>query len=583
MKRNFAVAILWLFLLLVTSASASFDPNFSFSAALNQQLPNEIAVTAQVNADHMLYRNQLSFSTTAGQLEITWPEVTTKKDPFGDGTVEVYPAGQHTFRIRVAADQAIASLTLTMNYQGCSALTCYMPTSRKFEIVFPVPLLPAAVSTPTSPASAPIKVEMSQQGIVDFSAALEKQGIHWVLLLALLGGLLVSLTPCVYPMIPITLSIIGSRNENVSFYRGLSLSATYVAGLSLTYALLGLAAATFGAQIRGFIQGSLFQGLISIIFFLLALSMFDLILLQAPEGLRNRLGNIKKTGMGGIFFLGMVSGLMASPCVAAPLAGILAFIASTGSQLLGFFMLLLFAWGMSLPLLVIGAFSGSLNAMPRAGEWMNRVKEFYGFLLLAAALYFARPLVGTAWAELGTAALLASFAAFLGLFSSTPDDTLRPRVFKCFGVVAVAVACAFAISAASQWGCLCLPKSEAEKREDKAETFWQHDLAAALVEAKASRKPVFIDFRADWCSVCKDLELNVFPRPEIRSLLGRMIPVKIDATSPGDDVNAILKQYGIVGLPTLIILNAEGKELQELRTIGYISPDQLEKKLRKAL
>ncbi|GAB1355780.1 hypothetical protein MASR1M12_45290 [Erysipelotrichia bacterium] len=161
---------------------------------------------------------------------------------------------------------------------------------------------------------------------------------------------------------------------------------------------------------------------------------------------------------------------------------------------------------------------------------------------------------------------------------------MRPRVFKSFGVVAIAVACAFAISAASQWGCLCLPKSAAEKQENKAETFWQHDLQAALKEAAATGKPLFLDFRADWCTVCKDLELNVFPRPEIRTLLGRMVPVKIDATSPDDEkVNALLKQFGIVGLPTLVILQPDGNEITSLRTVGFISPEHLEKKLRAAL
>lgn len=605
---NYRHNIFILILAFVFSATLAFafDPNFNFNSSQNPANPGVVTVSATVSPGHMLYRHQMSFSASAGEIAVTWPAVVTKADPFGEGNVDVYPEGTHVFEIAFSANAPLAQSTLTVKYQGCSALTCFMPTQKKFELTFTPPLQSAAAVTSQSQISdtastslpteatgntaiqttaAPVRVEMSQQGIVDFSAALEKQGIHWVLLLAFIGGLLVSLTPCVYPMIPITLSIIGSRDENVSFYKGLGLSATYVAGLSLTYALLGLAAATFGAQIRGFIQGPMFQGLVAVIFFLLALSMFDLIMLQAPAALRNRLGGIKKTGIFGIFVMGMVSGLMASPCVAAPLAGILAFIAATGSQALGFFMLLLFAWGMSVPLLLIGAFSGSLNAMPRAGEWMNRVKEFYGFLLLAAALYFAKPIIGIAWAELGIAALLASFAAFLGLFHNVPEDAgMQPRVFKSFGVVAIAVACAFAISAASQWGCLCLPKSAAEKQENKAETFWQHDLQAALKEAAASGKPLFLDFRADWCTVCKDLELNVFPRPEIRSLLGRMVPVKIDATSPDDEkVNALLKQFGIVGLPTLVILQPDGNEITSLRTVGFISPEHLEKKLRAAL
>ncbi len=603
--RFFANRRLQLFFLLLfvglTTTAAAFDPNFSFSMQQQPGQPELVNVTAKISAGHMLYRHQMSFSAAAGKISVTWPEFITKPDPFEDGDVDVYLEGTHVFAVLFSSSEPLSATTLTVKYQGCSSLTCYMPTQKQFEIKFDPPLqtksatqqtasadkLPAATATSGAPTSepAPVRVDMSQQGIVDFSQALASQGMHWVLLLAFLGGLLVSLTPCVYPMVPITLSIIGGRDENVSFHKGLGLSATYIAGLSLTYALLGLAAATFGAQIRSFIQGAAFQGIVAVIFFLLALSMFDLIMLQVPAGLRNRLGGVKKTGLFGIFIMGMISGLMASPCVAAPLAGILAFIAATGSQVLGFFMLLLFAWGMSVPLLLIGAFSGSLNAMPRAGEWMNRVKEFYGFLLLAAALYFAKPLIGIAWAELGISALLASFAAFLGLFNNISENSgMQPKVFKAFGIVAVVVACAFAISAASQWGCLCLPKSTAEKQADKAETFWHHDLETAIAEAKAAQKPLFVDFRADWCTVCKDLELNVFPRPEIRVLLSRMVPVKIDATRHDNEkVNALLQQFGIVGLPTLIILQPDGQEITDLRTVGYISPDHLEKKLRAIL
>lgn len=608
--KSVKTLFLYALLLFVCSpALANFDPNFSFSAKISDQQQGIILIDMRVSHAHMLYRNQLSLKSSQGSLKIEWPPVTEKKDPFGDDMVEIYPSGSHQIKVQLVADEPVSSFELTLGYQGCTDLTCFMPTSKKFNLAFNPPLQPTAAKViATAPAAAadsaiempgndsvdskptaattgqaPVQLEMSND-TVDFSAALANKGIYWVLLLAFVGGLLVSLTPCVYPMIPITLSIIGSRNENVSFSKGLMLSVTYVAGLSLTYALLGLAAATFGAQIRSFIQGNLFQGLIAIIFFLLALSMFDLIMIQAPAGLRNKMSGIKKTGPFGIFVMGMISGLMASPCVAAPLAGILAFIAATGSQMLGFFMLLLFAWGMSVPLLLIGAFSGSMNSLPKAGEWMNRVKEFYGFLLLAAALYFARPVVGIAWAELGTAALLATFAAFLGLFTSIPENAgMQPKVLKSFGVVAIAVACAFAISAASQWGCLCLPRSKAEKQADQADIFWQHDLEKALSESAKTGKPVFVDFRADWCSVCKDLEMNVFPHPQVKPLLQRVITVKIDATAPDDKINAILQRYGIFGLPTLLFIGPDGKEIKNLRVVGYISPDQLEKKIRTAL
>jgi thiol:disulfide interchange protein DsbD len=387
-------------------------------------------------------------------------------------------------------------------------------------------------------------------------------------------------------MIPVTLSIIGSRDENQSFLKGLGLSATYVAGLSLTYALLGLAAATFGSHIRAVLQGTFFQAAISLVFFLLALSMFDVFMIQAPASLRNKFGSMKKTGLFGIFFLGMVSGLMASPCVAAPLAGILAFIATTGSQILGFLMLLIFAWGMSVPLLLIGAFSGSLNSLPKAGDWMNRIKEFYGFLLLGAAIYFAKPLVSIFWAELATSALLAAFAAFLGLFKPLTENTsLGSRVSKAFAVVVISVACAYAISATTRLGCLTMPQmiNSGSSISASNKLYWHTDLDKAKETARKENRPVFIDFRADWCTICRELETNFFPTPEITMLLEKMVPVKIDATDPDEQTTKILDDFQIPGLPTLILLDKNGEEIKELRMIGNITSKQLEKNLRQAL
>ncbi len=424
-------------------------------------------------------------------------------------------------------------------------------------------------------------------GTYDFGRTLREQGLLWALLVAFVGGFLVSLTPCVYPMIPITLSIIGGRQENTSFGRGLSLSVTYVAGLSLTYALLGLIVALFGAQVRGILQGATFQLVMAAIFVVLALSMFDLFMLQVPDTLRQKVAGLKHTGWGGVFVLGMVSGLMASPCVAAPLAGILAFIAASGSVMLGFTMLLAFAWGMGLILVVIGAFSGSLNALPKAGDWMVKVKEFYGFLLLGAAFYFAHPFIGTPWAALLTAGLLAAFAGFLGVFGPvSAENALSERVARCLGVVALAVACAFAISAAGQWGGLCLPTgptAAAPPAGGAGLPLWHDRLEDGLAQAARENKPVFIDFRADWCTICKELERNVFPHPTVAAVLQKYVLVKIDATTSPPPVKAVLERFGVVGLPTLVILDPSGRERAELRVVGDIGVDDLAQRLRQGL
>lgn len=597
MKRKLLSFLTLFFILLPALVFAQGDFQFKAGKPILKSDHAYLEITGIVGFNHLIYRNEMNFTTEQGRLEVVWPKTKEKKDPFTGENVVVYDEGTHKFAIKFfAKDPSAKDFMVKASYQGCSNLTCFFPTSKTFNLTLdqlPTPVIPGKVQIPpasqlaSSPKTGTIESAQKVQtpsGLVDFAATMQSRGLLWVLALALLGGLLVSLTPCVYPMIPITLSIIGGRNENRSFYNGLGLSATYVAGLSLTYALLGLAAATFGAQIRGFLQGTFFQAAISIIFFLLALSMFDVFMLQAPNALRSRLGNIKKSGLFGIFIMGMVSGLMASPCVAAPLAGILAFIASTGNQVLGFFMLLLFAWGMSVPLLVIGAFSGTINSMPKAGEWMNRVKEFYGFLLLGAALYFSRPLIGDSWSELGIALVLAGFAAFLGLFSNLPEDAaLSRRVFKSFGVITISIACAFAISATIKCGYLSLPKSLNAKVSAREEVFWQHDLEKALLAGKQSNKPLFLDFRADWCSICRELEENVFPQPEIRMLLEKMIPVKIDATEPDEKTQKILEQFKVIGLPTLVILSPDGKELIELRMVGDITATQISQSMRKAL
>ncbi|GAB4283463.1 MAG: protein-disulfide reductase DsbD [Candidatus Rifleibacteriota bacterium] len=570
--------------------------DFLFRAGTIEQVEDYYLADINLNVGkhHLIYRRQMSFSVDKGRIIPIWPDTKEKKDPFTGENVEVYDEGSHLFKLKLYPEtESQKEVSVVVNYQGCSNQTCFFPASQTFRFVLKAgqekqeQKIPAKADTQNKSADTTTRsiTVQTPSGLVDFARTLHEKGMIWVLALSFLGGLLVSLTPCVYPMIPITLSIIGSRNENQSFYKGFGLSATYVAGLSLTYALLGLAAATFGASIRGILQGTLFQAAISLVFFLLALSMFDFFLLQAPGALRNRLSSIKKTGLFGIFIMGMVSGLMASPCVAAPLAGILAFIAATGSQMLGFFMLLMFAWGMSVPLLFIGAFSGALNAMPKAGGWMNKVKEFYGFLLLGAALYFARPLVGEPWAELGIALVLAGFAAFLGLFSNLPDDSLLShRVFKAFGVVTIAVACAFAISATSKWGFLILPQSIANQTvAAKSEVFWHDNLTTALNEAQQRKVPVFVDFRADWCSICRELEEKVFPQPEVQMLLKKVVLVKIDATNPTEEVNQILQRFAVVGLPTLVLLNKDGKEIEQLRMVGNITPDQLKYNLRQVI
>lgn len=614
---------------------------FSFVAG-PQKAPGEQTgtITALIPAEFLLYKDQISFALSSGTLISTFPPHHTKDDPLGGGKMDVFDGGSHAFGLTFVGIPA-GGATVTIEYQGCSSQTCFMPANKAFFIagegspqsgagalpganvgsatpsastgtqpaiaappatgnVAPVSAVAPVVAvessgTVNSPVPSPLAASpvaanpvavSTPSGRTDFARSIQEHGLLWALVLAFFGGLLVSFTPCVYPMIPITLSIIGGRTENRTAGRGFLLSVTYVAGLSLTYALLGLAVSFFGAHIRGILQGPVFQTGVALLFVLLALSMFDVFMLEVPSALRNRLAGMRTTGLFGIFVMGMVSGLMASPCVAAPLAGILAFIAASGNSLLGFLLLLSFAWGMGLILIVIGTFSGSLNALPRAGEWMERVKEFYGFMLLGAALYFVQPLLGAAVQNLLVALLLASFAAFLGVFQSTAAGApLFSRVLKCWGILSLSVAVAFAVTAAATWGGLGLPPTVGDKTVAAPETLllWHDSIEAALSKAQTQGRPVFVDFRADWCVICRELEERVFPDPAVQACLGKMVLVKFDATHSTPEVTAVLKKYQVIGLPTLMMLNPDGTERADLRVVGDISAAQLAQTLKQLL
>lgn len=587
MKKKSGIAFPWavfvsLFLFLGTAFASPFSFGVSQPSIESDTGVLVGTVTATVLPGHMLYREQISATTDGGRIDLQLPPGHRKKDPFGPGEIEIYDPGSWLFGISLSQITATSEVRIELGYQGCSTFTCFMPDIYTFD--WPVDgatLSAAATETAksrsiTGPAVGSVS---TPGGPVDFSQTIRERGLFVAMLLAFLGGLLVSLTPCVYPMIPITLSIIGSRDENRTLGRGFALSVLYVAGLSFTYALLGLAVASFGAHLRGFIQGVWFQGAMAVVFALLALSMFDIFMIQVPEIVRNRVAGFKSGGFAGVFLTGMVSGLMASPCVAAPLAGILAFIASTGSALFGFMLLLSFAWGMGMLLIFLGTFSGVINSLPRSGEWMNRIKEFYGFLLLGAALYFVRPLVGAPWGDLGVSLLLAAFAGFMGLFlAPTLDAPLAERIRKSIAVVALAVACAFAISSVSRWGSLCFPVSGGEraggsgsaKNSERDFPHWHSNLQDALSEAKKSDRPVFVDVRADWCSICHELEENVFPSRKVAPLLAKYVLARIDATENAGEAEEFLTRFRVVGLPTMIFLRPDGTEREELRIVGNI-------------
>ncbi|MBF0410769.1 MAG: protein-disulfide reductase DsbD [Candidatus Riflebacteria bacterium] len=592
MKKIFAFVFLTAFFFVpVLNAQ---NPGFFFECSPAVQIKEKVFISTFsliIQDGYFLYSDKINLS--GKNTHITrqiWPRAHNIPNQRTKANVSVYPEGIYKISLLFDIPPEATSPVLNFSFHACSTQTAFLPQKAEIPLVIK--------RSPT--------IQNASRG-VDFFEIMQNHGSAWAMIAAFLAGLLISFTPCVYPMIPITLSVIGGRGSNTSYLRGATLSATYVAGLSLIYSILGLLVAYFGAHIRVFLNGSIFQLLVSIFFALMAMSMFDFFVIETPNFIKNRLKIEKTHGYLGVFSMGMLSGLIASPCVAAPLAGILAYIASTGSLFLGFFLLMAFSWGMGALLILVGTFSSVLNSLPKAGEWTINIKEFYAFLLWGVSIYFAQSILGSELNNIRTAIFLGALATFAGYFrkkasqnSKNPltaftdyfrRDSQQNRtsatVSGFFEVLLFLAAIYFLLTAA--WTFLnrseryAKPLILAANPAPRESITWLSDFTTALQQAKIRNLPILIDFRSDWCSICLDMEKNVFPNPQVQESMKAFILLKIDLTNNTPQNVELSKNYGIIGIPTFVFLNSAGQELTNLRITGGIEAPELISTMQSAL
>jgi thioredoxin:protein disulfide reductase len=374
---------------------------------------------------------------------------------------------------------------------------------------------------------------------------------HPTVLFALTAGLLTALTPCVYPMIPITISIFGAKT-GVSRGRALALATFYVAGIAFMFGVLGTVFALLGKAFGTFLANPWVIVPLAVFFVLMGLSMFGAFELALPSGLQNRLSRVGGKGFGGAFLMGLVGGIIAAPCTGPPLAGILAYVATTRDAVFGFGLLATYAVGIGLPFWALAGFSMSL---PRSGAWMESVKSVFGIALFTAALYYLKNVVpGLATITGRTPVFLAGALAMvlvglaLGAVHLTFHDELARRVRKAAGV-ALATAGLFAVT-----NYVLTPKGPVELR-------WLHGEAEALAEAHAANRPILVDFMASWCLPCKEFELKVFSDPEVAAEMQAFTLLKVDLTREDDDpaLGVIKKKYGAETLPAIRLVAPDGR------------------------
>ena len=464
------------------------------------------------------------------------------------------------------------TLPFQLTYQACNDEQCLLPKTIDVDVAFdvvgmaqPIQLINDAIFANLqlgSPPDTPSRTATSESG--KFSQALSK-GYFWAFLFVFVGGILTSFTPCVYPLIPITVSVFGA-GESVGRLRSFLLSVTYVLGIALTYSILGVAVASTGAVFGQIMADPRVMLPVCGILIALGLSMLGVFELRLPYAVQNRLNNVGGAGFAGAFVMGTVAGVIAAPCTGPALGAVLSYVATTESVFLGFWLLLTYALGMGLLFIVIGTFSGAIAALPRSGGWMYILENIFGVAIITVALYFLKDAISPLRALLqNSAGFFAISAVFvivgvaLGKFSQRFKDLSRLVQFrKAVGVLLAVVGLYMFV------GGLTTAESD---------LVWIADEAQGLEDGRRERRPVMLDFYATWCAACNELE-HTYSDPAVKSKLSKFVNVKLDFTRNSDEVERLKQKYGIVGLPVVIFFDSDGNQLTDKRLEKFVEPEE---------
>jgi len=600
-RNNLPMRFLLLLLLIAPWFGHAAEPQllepekaFQFTARLANA--NAIEVRYQIAPGYYMYRDKFRFAVEPAEARLGMPQLPPgkiKKDEFF-GEVEVY-RDEVKIMLPLQRDGTAPAAVLTAVSQGCADLgVCYVPQEQKAELRLAsfTPAPGAAGSGGLfSPPGASLKSE-------DTLIADLFHGGFWLLVVSFFGfGLLLAFTPCMLPMVPILSGIIAGRGHHLTKMHGFLLSAVYVLGMAITYALAGVAAGLSGALFSAALQSPWVLGGFAAVFVALALSMFGAYELQLPVALQSRLAEATNRTHGGhfagVFTMGILSALIVGPCVAAPLAAALLYISQSGDVVLGGSALFALALGMGVPLLVVGASAGAL--LPKAGPWMDTVKRFFGVLLLAVAIYLVAPLIPLVAQMLAWAALCIIAAIYLHAIDALPHGAHGFRKFsKGVGVIALVAGIAYLIGALSGSRDILQPLSglrtgqpaSAVAAPESAPVAFQRISSLAELDGaiqSAGGKPVMLDFYADWCVSCKELERYTFTAPQVRARFAEMVKLQADVTANTAEHAALLRRFQLFGPPGIVFFDIKGNEIKGLRVIGFQPADKFAAVLDQAI
>ncbi len=593
MKRHMPLArftlfglILVMFLSISARASDEFlSPESAFRLNANFTPEHQLLLHWSIAPGYKLYRDRIHIAPTGGAAIMSNPVlpkgVRIHDDNF-DKDVEIY---HQQLDVAVPVDPPDEGAVIAVSYQGCAeAGLCYPPIQQRFRFTPGQfgPLIAVAGAT----TDAQLEVETGSVPREDMTSVRQifASGSLWTVGFAfLIFGLLLSFTPCVLPMVPILAAIVVGEGE-VTRARSFVLALSYCLGMALVYTLLGIAAGLAGEGLAGALQKPWVLSLFASLLLVMSLSLFDVYQLQMPSALQGRLNQLSNSLQGGrtlsVFVMGGFSALIVGPCVAGPLAGALIYISQTHDVVLGGVALFSMAMGMSVPLLLLGLSAGRL--LPRAGAWMVAVKHTFGLMLMAVALWMIQPVLPApvALAMWGAFAILC--AVFLRVFDTSSDQVSVARRFSRSLGILVFIVGVFELAGASVGGVDVFRPLEGFRSlavgsvpPEKPALFRRITSLSQLEQTLATTQtPVMLDFYADWCVSCKEMERFTFSDPVVASRLRHITLMQVDVTANSADDRALMKKFSLFGPPGIVFFDAAGKEVPNSRVIGYEQPDQ---------
>ena len=612
-KVLFSIALLLLF---TTSVSASlFGSNQSQGPTqvdkafvLNSEMINskQVLLRWDILEDYYLYDNRMKFSAPEGVeiKEVSRSKTKAKEDPLF-GKVEVYYFSSEIV-LEVVNNTKSDQVNLTIGYQGCwDGGVCYPPVTEQRTLTVPIAVNTLAVNTEAVQGDVPASVDNSQQKIQEaqsvqspvqqapavtqseqdyFSSVLAGGDLFWILSAFFVAGLALSLTPCVFPMIPILSSIIAGQGKQITKYKAFILTVIYVLSVSVTYTLAGVLAGLFGENLQVLFQTPWIIALFSFVFVVLALSMFGFYELQLPNALQSKLTDVSNNQKGGSYIgvavMGVLSALIVGPCMAAPLAGALIYIGQSADPVLGGMALFSLSIGMGVPLLLVGVSAG--HFMPRVGAWMNTVKGAFGVLLLLMAIYMLDRIVSLEVTMILVAVTLLTVSVFMGAFEAlVAAASGRVKLIKAIAVLLLVYSLSLMAGVFIGQGDFLQPlrglagAKSAEQgpvnKFNKVTSLAQ--LAPLLAQAQSNKQVAMLDFYADWCISCVELEY-MLEETAVAKVLNNVMLIKVDLTDYNDDAKALLEKYKVLGPPALVFYDKKGEIKPEKTIIGLIAADK---------